>query len=59
MSNMGLDFKAPRQRDKRQWKKVRILFERGYTYHSCGCGGPGYRPRTLAEVPAFLGRPAV
>lgn len=51
---MGYDFKPPRQHDRRQWEKVRLLFAHGYTYDSCGCGGPGYRPRTLAEVPAFL-----
>lgn len=57
MSSMGLDFKPPRQRNKRQWTKVRILFERGYDYRSCGCDGPGYRPRTLAEASAFLAKP--
>jgi DNA-directed RNA polymerase subunit RPC12/RpoP len=56
MSSMGLDFQAPKQRDVRQWKKVHLLFLNGYAYHSCGCGGPGYRPRTLREVPEFLSR---
>lgn len=54
MHSMGLDFRAPPQRNARQWKKVLILYTHGVAYHSCGCGGPGYRPRTLAEVPAFL-----
>ncbi|WP_224364266.1 hypothetical protein [Hyalangium versicolor] len=54
MAGMGLDFRPPRQRDTRQWQKVELLFLRGYTYHSCGCGGPGYRPRTLREVREFL-----
>jgi len=59
MASMGLDFQVPPQKDTRQWEKVRILFAHGFAYHSCGCGGPGYRPRTLAEVPAFLAsRPA-
>lgn len=56
MSSMGLDFQAPKQRDERQWEKVELLFSRGFAYHSCGCGGPGYRPQTLAEVPEFLSR---
>jgi DNA-directed RNA polymerase subunit RPC12/RpoP len=56
MSSMGLDFKPPRQSDTRQWQKVEQLYLHGFAYHSCGCGGPGYRPRTLSEVPAFLSR---
>jgi hypothetical protein len=54
MKNMGRDFQAPRQSDIRQWKKVELLFARGYAYHSCGCCGPGPRPATLREVPAFM-----
>lgn len=54
MALMGRDFHAPRQRDVRQWRKVELLLRHGYRYNSCGCGGPGYRPRTLSEVPAFL-----
>ena len=53
MQNMGLDFKAPRQSDVKQWKKVAILFRHGFAYHSCGCG-PGPRPAALRDVPAFL-----
>jgi hypothetical protein len=51
---MGLDFKAPKRKDKEQWKVVEILYEHGITFYSCGCGGPGYRPTRLREVPAFL-----
>ena len=54
MHNMGFDFKAPRQSEVDQWHKVEILHARGYRYSSCGCCGPGYRPETLKEVPAFL-----
>jgi DNA-directed RNA polymerase subunit RPC12/RpoP len=53
MHNMGMDFKAPRRADVRQWRKVQILFTHGFTFHSCGCG-PGLRPVALREVPAFL-----
>jgi hypothetical protein len=51
---MGHDFKAPRQKEIRQWKKVERLFNSGIDYHSCGCGGPGYRPARLKEVDEFL-----
>lgn len=54
MNNMGRDFKAPKQSDVKQWTKVEILFQNGFTYHSCGCGGPGYRPAKLNEVNEFL-----
>ena len=40
MKNMGLDFKAPRQRDVRSW---RALEEREYTFFDCGCGA-GFKP---------------
>ncbi|WP_409178828.1 hypothetical protein [Brevibacillus fortis] len=54
MKDMGHDFKAPKQADVKQWKKVEILYQHGFTYHSCGCGGPGYRPAQLNEVNEFL-----
>lgn len=54
MVDLGLDFKAPRQRDREQWEKVELLYRHGYTFHSCGCSGPGPRPNRLKEVPVFL-----
>lgn len=54
MQDMGHDFQAPKQNDLKQWAKVALLYQNGFTYHSCGCGGPGYRPARLQEVPAFL-----
>ncbi|KYG97048.1 hypothetical protein ABEW24_01950 [Paenibacillus jamilae] len=54
MHDMGHDFQAPKQTDIKQWKKVELLYQQGYAYHSCGCGGPGYRPSRLSKVPEFL-----
>ena len=54
MHSMGLDFKAPRQQDIRQWRKVKMLYENGFNYHNCGCG-TGLRPKRLSEVKEFLG----
>jgi hypothetical protein len=51
---MGLDFKAPKQSDKAAWKAAEILHTGGIDYHSCGCSGPGYRPRKPREVDGFL-----
>lgn len=54
MADMGHDFKAPKQSDVKQWEKIRILYNNGFTFHSCGCTGPGYRPEKLNEVKNFL-----
>ena len=54
MNNMGLDFRAPKQTDREQWRKVALLFENGINYSSCGCSGPGFRPARLRDVPQFL-----
>jgi hypothetical protein len=53
MRNVGRDFHAPRQSDIRQWRKVALLYANGFHFDSCGCG-PGYRPATVREVPAFI-----
>lgn len=54
MADMGHDFKAPKQTAVAQWRKVQLLFDAGFSFHSCGCCGPGYRPEELAEVEAFI-----
>ncbi len=54
MADMGKDFKAPKQTDVEQWEKIRLLFEAGFTFHSCGCCGPGYRPAELKEIKDFM-----
>lgn len=54
MTNLGKDFKAPRQTDVKQWQKVQELYANGYSFGSCGCCGPGPRPATLQDVKPFL-----
>jgi hypothetical protein len=54
MAEMGLDFKAPPQGKLRAWRVLETLWEVGETFHSCGCGGPGYRPREPAALQAYL-----
>ena len=54
MVGMGLDFKAPKQTEVKQWQKVRILCDHGFKFGSCGCTGPGPRPGKLKEVSEFL-----
>ena len=54
MADMGHDSKAPKLGDVKQWEKVRILYENGFNFYSCGCCGPGMRPRELKEVHEFI-----
>ncbi len=59
MTNMGWDFKVPKQTDIEQWKKVEMLAKHGFNFHSW-CfwqqphQGPGPRPARLRDVKAFL-----
>jgi hypothetical protein len=54
MAAMGLDFAAPRRSATKQWAVLESLWDVGVTFHSCGCGGPGYRPRATRDYEAFL-----
>ena len=50
MVNAGRDLAVPRRRDAAGWRTLEAVLRSGLTFHSCGCGGPGYRPRSWAEV---------
>ena len=55
MTNMGTDFKAPAQKNVKQWEKVRLLAQAGVKFFpQQGTQLPGERPDTLADVPTFL-----
>lgn len=54
MANMGMDFKPPPMKDTRQWRVLQGLYVAGQTFHSCGCSGPGYRPRSPEAYQRFL-----
>lgn len=54
MAEMGLDFQAPPHDKVRAWRVLETLWEVGETFHSCGCGGPGYRPRDPAALRVYL-----
>ena len=57
MTNMGVDFKVPRQGDREQWKKVELLARSGVIFHwrfNAPHEGPGARPARLRDVEAFL-----
>ncbi|MBL9106362.1 MAG: hypothetical protein JNL82_35900 [Myxococcales bacterium] len=54
MADMGRDFEPPARGDERGWTAAEALFAVGITFHSCGCSGPGYRPRDPRELRAFF-----
>ena len=54
MADMGQDFEPPRRDDVEQWEKVRLLVENGFTFHSCGCCGPGDYPAVLRDVREYI-----
>lgn len=51
---MGRTFKAPKQEDKKQWRKVETLIRNGITFHSYGSHGLGRFPRLLNEAAPFI-----
>jgi hypothetical protein len=56
MIDVGKDFHAPRRTNLTQWRKVALLVQNGLLFDSCGCTGPGPRPRTLADASTQFGR---
>jgi hypothetical protein len=54
VASMGLDFKTPPRDDLKRWQLAEELWTIGETFHSCGCSGPGYRPRDMPEYRAYL-----
>jgi hypothetical protein len=54
MINIGRDFKVPAKTNLNQWKKVSLLVQNSIMFHSCGCGGPGYRPKTYQETKRWI-----
>jgi hypothetical protein len=56
MVNMGRDFHPPRRANLTQWRKIELLVQANLLFHSCGCSGPGARPRSLADATSQLRR---
>jgi DNA-directed RNA polymerase subunit RPC12/RpoP len=54
MWEMGRTFKAPKQDDVKQWRKVEALVRNGITFHSYGSHGLGRFPRVWDEVAPFI-----
>ncbi len=49
MIDMGLDFKPPRQSDEKAWRNLLGMFRVGHVFHTCGCDGPGFIPKSTAD----------
>lgn len=54
MADFGKDFKAPRKQSHNQWRKLELLVKSGMLFDSCGCNGPGRRPKTLADAKRWV-----
>jgi hypothetical protein len=54
MADLGLDFKAPRKTDIKHWKIIEGLYTIGYSFHSCGCSGPGFIPKDKIAYREYL-----
>jgi hypothetical protein len=50
--HVGRDFAAPRRLDDGAWRALAAVLDAGLRFDSCGCGGPGGRPRTPAAARA-------
>ncbi|TDQ01040.1 hypothetical protein [Labedaea rhizosphaerae] len=50
MITAGFDFAAPPKRDESGWRALEATLNAGIKFLTCGCSGPGYRPRTSAQV---------
>jgi len=54
MWEMGRTFKAPKQDDLKQWRKVEALVRSDITFHSFGSHGLGRFPKFLNEAVPFI-----
>jgi hypothetical protein len=56
MNEMGSDFKAPPESDRRQWLKVAVLYSFGirFDWDRATGEGPGPRPATLSALEDYL-----
>ncbi|VUD56392.1 hypothetical protein TDB9533_02047 [Thalassocella blandensis] len=51
---MGRAFKAPKQSNKREWRKIQALIERGYNFNAYRQSNPLNYPKNLADLKAFF-----
>jgi hypothetical protein len=54
MIDMGLDFKPAKQSDAKAWKTLQGMYRVGHTFHTCGCNGPGWIPKSTSDYRNYL-----
>ena len=54
MIDLGLDFKPPRQTDHKAWRILQGMYRAGHAFHTCGCDGPGWIPRSTHGYRTYL-----
>jgi hypothetical protein len=54
MADLGLDFKPPRQRDAKAWATLHGMYRIGHEWHTCGCNGPGWVPKSNSQFHEYL-----
>jgi hypothetical protein len=54
MIDMGLDFKPPKQSDAKAWKTLEGMYHVGHAFHTCGCSGPGWIPKSTSDYRNYL-----
>lgn len=54
MADLGLDFKAPKKNDIKEWKIIEGLLRVGKCFYSCGCSGIGYIPKKQKDYESYL-----
>ncbi len=54
MTNMGMDFKAPKMSAVKEWTIIQSLHKLGHAFQTCGCDGPGFIPINKEDYIAYL-----
>jgi hypothetical protein len=54
MIDMGLDFKPPKQSDAKSWRTLEGMYRVGHAFHTCGCDGPGWIPKSTSDYRDYL-----
>lgn len=54
MADLGLDFKAPKKNQVKEWDIIKGLHKSGKTFYSCGCDGIGYIPKNKDAYKDYL-----
>lgn len=51
---MGRNFKAPKKTDKKQWKKVKLLYSAGFRFFGSGMHDGPKLPEKLSDIERFI-----